>query len=249
MEVIAPTAPLQPPLQTLPQAHRAAEATAPNRYDMYAGIHQGLRAMMTDTLVRVGRTDPADDADVAGMIETVGLLVRLCDNHVHDENTFIHPALEWARPGSSHRIAAEHVEHRRELDDLDAAATAIGLLASGRAAPIARLYRHLALFVADNFEHMAYEEAEHNQALWQAYGDAELATIEQAIVSSIEPSLMAQYLHWIVPALAHPQRLAMLADMRDNAPPPVFEAVLQLARERLSAPDWCKLEAALVQRH
>jgi hypothetical protein len=70
-----------------------------------------------------------------------------------------------------------------------------------RTAALGRLYRALALFVADNFQHMQVEETAHNAVLWAAYRDDELMAIEQAIVASIPPDAMAEALHWFLPAL------------------------------------------------
>jgi hypothetical protein len=55
-------------------------------------------------------------------------------------------------------------------------ASALQAAGDGERMPLAlRLYHHLALFVADNFQHMHIEETVHNPTLWAHYSDAELA--------------------------------------------------------------------------
>ena len=49
-----------------------------------------------------------------------------------------------------------------------------------------RLYRHLALFVAANFQHMHIEETAHNTLLWAACTDAELQTLRAAL-AKVDP--------------------------------------------------------------
>lgn len=226
-----------------PQAQQpAAAAEAGVRLDLYAGIHKALRLFMTRTLTQVGSTDPADAAEVKASTQQVEGLLAICEGHLQHENTFVHPALERARPGSAARVAAEHVHHEESIADLrDLAALVAHSGEATRAAALKRLYQALALFVADNLQHMQVEETAHNALLWAAYTDAELMAIEQAIVGSIPPAEMAEVLRWFVPALKAPERAGMLAGMRQGMPPEAFAGVLDIAAATLSAADHAKL--------
>ena len=228
-----------------PAAHSTdpvAAAAPVGRYDIYAGIHKALRLFMSRALCRAGSTDPGDAEEVAAMLDTVNRLLSLCELHLKDENEFVHPALEGARPGSAARIAAEHVHHGETIADLrDLAGMAADSRDDARAAACGRLYRALALFVADNFQHMDFEETAHNAVLWAHYSDAELLAIEQALVASIPAPAMAEALHWFLPALNAPERAAMLAGMRQGMPPEPFLGVLDIAQRTLSPHDHAKL--------
>jgi hypothetical protein len=224
----------------VPQA--AATAEAGPRLDCYAGIHKALRLFLTRTLTTVGSTDPADAAEVEASLRQVESLLELCESHLNHENRFVHPALERARPGSAARIAAEHVHHEEAIADLRDLASLVAHSAdAARAAALQRLYRALALFVADNLQHMHVEETAHNAVLWAAYSDAQIVEIEQAIVASIPPVEMAEMLHWFFPALNAPERAGMLAGMRQGMPPEAFVGVLGIAAATLSAADHAKL--------
>lgn len=216
------------------------------RYDMYAGIHKALRALMTETLVQLGRCDWSDDDDAAQALAQLRDLLTICEVHVHDENTFVHPAIEARSPGVSERIAGEHEHH---LDEIRALGRAADELAAARHASRAQaghaLYLALALFVAANFEHMHHEETVHNAALWATYTDEELAAIEAALVAEIPPEAMALIAPWMLRNLGHPERVALLAGMREGAPAEAFEGMLGLAASQLSARDWGKLARAL----
>lgn len=238
---------------TAPPRHNAATAPsaactppARDRYDGYMGIHKALRLFMTDTLTRIGRTDPGDDVEVSATLAQVRELLGLCELHVKDENDFLHPAMERARPGSAARAQQEHVQHLEAIHDL---ADLAGLIADTRGAArdtaLARLYRAMALFVAENFEHMLIEETRHNAALWAHYSDAELAALHDALLASIPPHEMMTTLRWLVPHMAHGERCALLADMRAHAPAPAFEAALGVVRPHLSERDWGKLVQSL----
>ena len=231
------------PAPSIPQP--AAAATT-DRYDGYRNVHKALRLFMTDTLTRVGRADPADAEEVGVALAQVGELMDLCELHVKDENFFIHPALERAQPGSAARIAAEHVTHLDGIADLrDLAAFTANTQGAARSAALFRLYHALALFVAENFEHMHFEETVHNPVLWAHYSDAELIAIEQALVASIPPQAMAKALPWFVRAMNAPERVAMLTGMRAGMPAQVFEGVLEMARGVLAPADHAKLVRGL----
>ncbi len=226
-------------------AHGPAARTNP-RADLYSGIHKALRYFMSRTLCQVGSADPGNGEELAATLDMLERLLGLCEVHLKDENEFIHPAIERVRPGSAARIAAEHVHHAEAIADLRDLA---GLVADGReairAVALERLYRALALFVADNFQHMDYEQSAHNAVLWANYSDAQLREIEQAIVASIPPSAMAEALHWFIPALNAPERSAMLSDMQRGMPPEAFAGILQIAERCLGAPEYARLRRSL----
>ncbi len=216
------------------------------RMDMYAGIHKALRLMMTRTMCEVGSTDPHDADAVRATLGLVDRLLSLCELHLKDENDFVHPALERARPGSAARIAAEHVHHAEEIADLrDLAGLVTDCRDEIRAAALDRLYRSLALFVADNLQHMDYEQTAHNALLWSHYSDAQLLDIERALVASIPPAAMMECLRWFLPALNAPERVGMLSGMQQGMPPEAFGAVLEIAARTLSAADNAALRLAL----
>ena len=230
---------------TIGSKHTPSPSADTRRYDLYAGIHKAMRAAMTHTMLRLGSVDPGDHTDVAGSLADMQGLLALCRLHLHDENTFIPPAIERVAPGQSRRIADEHLDHERDIAALQAGIESVRTHADRAGPPLAALYRQLSVFVAHNFAHMADEETRHNAALWAGYDDRELLAIEHAIVASIPPDQMAAVLHWMLPALNHPQRQAMLEDMRDNAPAGAADGVMRMAESLLPAGEWRKLERAL----
>lgn len=230
---MSPTDSLAPPSKA---------ATAP-RVDLYGGIHKALRLFMADTLSRVGRLDAGDADELAATVAQLRALLELCRSHVAHENEFVHAAIEARRPGASQRIAAEHVEHLDAIAGLEAEVAALAALPREPAAQ--RLYRHLARFVAENFEHMHLEESSHNATLWSLYSDAELLEIHQRIVAAVEPAEMALVLRWMVPAMSPAERAGMLGEMQRQMPPEAMRGVLEIARAQLDDTAWGKLARAL----
>ncbi|SEI63892.1 hypothetical protein [Frateuria terrea] len=218
------------------------------RHNIYGFIHKALRHFLSDTLVALGRLDVADAQETDTVLAQARQLLALCRMHLEHENRFVHPALEACDPGSASRIAGEHVHHEEDiallLGQVDAVDAARGD-ASACMAAAGRLYRHMAVFVGDNFVHMDYEEREHNATLWAHYTDMQLHAIEGAIVAALTPATSALSMRWMLPALSHPERVGLLQGMRANAPAAAFGSALTAARERLGTRDWDKLSASL----
>ena len=228
------------------QAVACAQAAAVPRFDLYAGIHKAIRAMMADTLLTLGRMDPEDALELAEGTQKLQQLLDFCRGHLQHENAFVHAAIEARAAGASEAIAHEHAQHEAEIARLAALAT--GLLhcpKEARAAGALALYRQVSLFIAHNFEHMHVEETAHNAVLWARYTDAELVAIHDALVASIPPEEMMFTLRWLVPFMNPAERAAMLRDMRAHAPVPAFAAALEVVRPHLAGREWDKLAAAL----
>jgi len=216
------------------------------RYNIYTLIHKGLRAWMCDVLTTVGRMDPHDPVDVAAGLGEVRALLAGCESHLVHENEHLHTALEARAPASSAATALDHVHHEQSLAALEATIRAVeGATGSARVAAALRLYRQLALFVAENFQHMQVEETENHAVLTAHYNEAEVFAIEQAIVGSLAPEEKMTVMRWMAPAAAPHERAALLSGMQQNAPRPAFEAVLGLVKPHLTDREWAKLGAAI----
>lgn len=211
------------------------------RHDIYAFIHKGLRAFMAHTLVRTGRLDVHDPAELAEVSEELRAMLAICRHHLHNENTHVHTAIAARRPGACERMAQEHVEHEAAIDELQRLVDAL----PGDAAALRRLYLRLSVFVAENFEHMQYEETQMNAALWATHTDAEILAIEQRIIDAHAPQEMQVALRWMLPHLSPQERSAMLGGLRENAPAEAFAGVLAVIRPLLGGRDWRKLSQAL----
>jgi hypothetical protein len=223
-----------------------AELPAASRHDLYRNIHGALRLCMGDALAAVGRMDADDPADVAAVTLRMNELLALFRAHLEKEDTFVHPALEARQPGATTRIAHDHAEHLAGFARLAADVQALREGSTPKRRAAARtLHRDLAAFVAANLVHMAAEESDHNAVLWSTHTDAELIALEQSIVASVAPALRSASLRWMVPAIPHADRVALLSALREAAPAEAFDAALAMLMPHLSQRDWAKLMAAL----
>ena len=215
------------------------------RLDVYAPIHRALRLFMSATLARVSAIDLSDVREVPSVLDQLEALLEMCRQHALIENEIVHPAIEAVQPGASQRMHGEHAQHLAAIVALEAEAVALRVFPHGIQAQ--RLYRSLALFVAENFEHMHVEETAHNEALWAGYDDAAIAAIEQRIVAQSTPHQRALELRWMTPALRPDERAQRFRSLQAQLPGPAFVAMLDIAREVLDDRGWAKLSAALAE--
>lgn len=218
----------------------------PERYNIYGVIHKALRAFMSHTLVRTGSTDWSDLEDRTEALEQVRALLDMCRTHLDHENRFVHVAMEARATGSTTQTGEDHVGHVSEITACLADVAAVECASSEVRARLGfALYQRLALFVAENFEHMAFEETHNNAVLWAHYSDAEILAIEAGLRADILPAETGQILRWMLPAVGHPERAAMLLEMRAGMPAEVFAGVLSMAGSLISPRDRAKLQRSL----
>lgn len=221
------------------------------RFDIYHEIHKALRACMCATLTQVARLDIGDRQDLAETMAQLRDMLDFCDGHIVHEDKFIHSAMEARQPGSAAATAGEHPQHAAHLAELRALCAMVEDQGShdsrARHGAWRRLQHALAAFVAQNLEHMEFEESHNNAVLQSAYSDPELMALHGALVSSLAPEEMAQSARWLMIGLSPAERLILLRGMQAAAPAPAFEAILGIARANLDHRDWAKLQAGLAE--
>ncbi len=228
-----------------PSQPAATHRTGAPRLDLYGPIHKALRSAMGDTLARVGRMDVADAQDRADALACLDDLLTMCSQHLQHENEFVHTAIEARCPAGSSRVAEEHAEHLDSIAELRSGAAAVAAATGADADRLAhRVYRHLALFVAENFQHMHIEETVHNVLLWEHYSDAELEALHGRLMASIAPQEQLEAARWMLPACTPAERAGMIAAARVQMPPEALLGVLATVRPHLDAGGWAKLAAA-----
>lgn len=233
-------------MNTATATRPSSAPVATGRLDLYVAIHKALRHFMTDTLHRVGRMDANDSADLARTLGQFEDLMALCVNHIHHENDFVHAAIEARQPRGASRTADDHVEHFEHIDALRAEARTLAQAgAADRPAMALRMYRHLALFVADNFQHMNVEETVNNATLWSHYSDAELMDLHHRILASLPPAENLEVARWMIPAVSPAERTQILGGMKAGAPAAAFQAVLDAVRPHLDDNAWNQLARSI----
>jgi hypothetical protein len=222
----------------------ATPAPTGPRVDLYAAIHKGLRVLLTETLVSVGRADPERDEEWAAAREAVHVLLDACAQHLAEEDAILHRAIEARLPGATAAVAGDHAGHEESIAAIRALVRRVDA-APVRAEPLTQLYRALARFLAENLEHMAREERDLTAALWATHTDEELLALRDAIVGQIPPASMRVFQRAMFAAAHHGELVAMLSGMRLGAPPAAFQDALALARGTLPPAAFTRVAEAL----
>lgn len=209
-------------------AFERPEAHASERVDFYGFVHRGLRTAIADAMIRVGAARPHVD-DVREVSDRVDAMISLCRTHLEHEDAFIHAAMNRRAPGSAKHTENDHVDHVRDLARLTGLTVLLrrATQLEELRATLKLLYRTLALFLADNLEHMDLEEQHNMRVLWENYSDAELASIERELVGSIAPQSMQAFLRWMLPSVSADERAEFFAKMRLGAPPAVVVGTIE----------------------
>ena len=216
------------------------------RHDFYRNIHKCLRALIADTLVRLGKLDSNDEQECAAALAQVQSLCSFTEGHLQHEDLHVHPAMEAVTPGSTHAAASEHPHHVQECRQLSALAhEALAARGEQRADLVARLYHQLGLFMADSLHHMYMEETDNNAVLWASYSDMQLIGIEMAIVATLTPEEHGMSMRWMLPSLTPSERLELMSGMRNGAPVQVFCGMMEALRDFLDARQWQLLAEGL----
>ncbi|MBO9600471.1 MAG: hypothetical protein J7559_21950, partial [Cohnella sp.] len=108
-----------------------------------------------------------------------------------------------------------------------------------------RVGKEMNRFAADYFIHLEREEGPGMKALWENLTDEQLKLISVRIRSSIPPQAMAIFMHYMIPAIGHQERVAILSDIKKFAPREAYEGMSRLAQSRLDEASWTRLHAAL----
>lgn len=216
------------------------------RHDPYRFIHKGLRAALLDTLLHLGRADPADDAELQGALQRAEELLALLLEHTRQENNVLHVAIEARRPGATRALGEEHAAMQGTLADLREDVQHLRRTPPpSRGAQLHWLYQRFGALAAEQLAHMAREEEQLNPLLWALYSDAELLDIHERLLAASDATLLRTLVGWMTAALAPRELAGLLALVQRLAPPVEARSMLGAARRRLGPDRWSRLQALL----
>jgi hypothetical protein len=219
-----------------------------NRFDLYAPVHKGIRFALSGLCFQAGSVDSTDDERVKSFVEEFRRVAIILEAHSRDEDANINESYEKFAPETLFQLEEEHEALEQKLEHL---IELVDRLQLKKQNPIEhqklwwQVRNDLNRFTADYLIHLQSEEGPGMKALWENLTDDQLKVISINIRSSIPPQTMAIFMHYMIPAISHQERLEMFGDMKRFAPKEAYAGMLSLAKSRLDPKIWGQLQTAL----
>jgi hypothetical protein len=215
-------------------------------FDLYRNIHKGIRHGLFGVTVAAGQVDPHDRGAVQTVTERWTDMVSVLVAHAEHEDTFVQPAIERFAPAHGAEIAEAHPRLEAQMAELEVLADRAAHACADQARVLThRLYLGLTSFTAEYLQHQELEELEVMVMLSQHLSFAELLTIDNEIVASIAPDMMAKTAALMLPAMNIEDQAELYLGARAGVPPEVFQGMVMLAESVLEPPRYQALCARL----
>lgn len=202
------------------------------RPDIAVKIHKAIRKTMFELGLAAGRTNFADEAEVAALRPRVEETVGLLRMHGHKEDEFALPMIAEHAPDIVAHDSGAHVVIDADIDALErayAAVAADGIDAGERDARGEAFFNALNRFIGNYMLHMHDEETVTAAKMWEVLSDDELIAMTQKIVGSMTPGEMMLSMKHMMPAINTPEREELLGAIAAAAPPEVYEKIASFA--------------------
>ena len=219
---------------------------AEQRFEMYRPIHKVVRHAMFSTSHAIGAADFRDEESTQEAFGKLDKVITLLQVHAEHESNFVHPALESKVPGITAPFAGNHEEDERVYAQLgDLTRRAHSSVGDERVALGKQVYSLFNKFVGDYLGHLDREENELESALLEHYTDAELSAIDQAIMGSVPPEQMADWLPLFCSSMNVDDLIMGFSNFKSAGPPEAVEWALQVAEQAMPGKTWEKVRARI----
>ena len=217
------------------------------REDIYGTVHKGLRWLLSDVMVAMGRTSFADGASARRIVAEVHKVLDVCEAHLNHENTHIHPALDRRRPGASARLDTDHAHHEHSIAILRALAAQVeGANDEARPAYGRRLYLGYSAFVGENLVHMVEEEELAQAVLEEIYSTEELQDLHRTLVTSIAPEKAFPFVRLMLCGVNTEEQAVIVAGARRTFSIDQMATLVAALRSELDTDQWQALARAFL---
>ena len=212
-----------------------------SRFKIAEAPHKGIRNALSQLSFMAGSIDFTNKDRVSELHALGKDIFWLLREHANDENTVVLPELEKKVPGSSKPDLADHeeieamqIKLEKELDDIyNKTIAGKDTMEQG-----ADFYFNLSKFHSRYLMHMAIEETDTAQMLWDNFTDDEIIRMRNVIMARFSFELMLKWQKFILPALSPAQRVSLLAFAKATAPGNIFNAFMDICRQNLPAEDY-----------
>jgi len=221
------------------------------KFRMFYNVHKGLRNALFTTTILAGETDFNNPAELEKLEKAWGNTFSFLDFHGHHEDRHCNEPLEAKAPGSAKYCMDEHIRIDKKIDNLN------GIVAEMRTATDAeeraelgyKFYHDLNLFISEYIHHMWDEEANLSNVFMQYYTVGDIMQMEANIVASLSPEEKAIGMQYMLPAMTKNEIAEFLGGIRNNAPAPAYNGMVEAASRILPSEKWQPIEAKLQEEY
>lgn len=217
------------------------------RYNSFNQIHKALRALLYDAALSLQQTDFIVKSECDAAVEKVVAILDLFEEHAHNEDTHVLPAVFSFEPSIVDAFEQEHVQDLElsralhlTIAELYRATAAVEKQRLGRQLTIAFIQ-----FMVFNLNHMAKEEEILNEILWRYYSDDEIKNIEAVIRQNAPADRQPFVVKWMLRGISNSEAVNWLKGMQQQLPAPVFEGIIAIAEAELPASRFQQITAQL----
>jgi len=218
--------------------------------DLFTPIHKAIRSMIYGLGGRLQSVDFVDRAASTAVLadlqhefaNAVSATCVLCllHGHAHSEETGVFPSMQPIDPGLIRMLLDDHHEIRRRLIALTKMADELGATDSPerRIELGVRINREANEFFAFYLAHMNKEEVTIVPAMKEHFTDAQMRAMQGAIMGSMPPERLSNYLRWMLPSLTLDELTGMLTGVKHGAPPEFMQFVNGIGAANVDPVRW-----------
>jgi hypothetical protein len=218
--------------------------------DLFTPIHKALRSMIYSLGGRLQAADFADRAASTAVLadlqheftSAVSSTCVLCLLHSHatTEESGVFPAMQPIDPAMVRMLLDDHREINRRLGALTAMADELGATEppERRVALGVRVNQEANDFFAFYLAHMNKEEVTIVPAMKEHFTDEQLRAMQGAVMGSMSPEKLANYLRWMLPSLSMGELTGILTNIKRGAPPQLLELISGIGTANVDPARW-----------
>jgi len=239
--------------RTVSPQNAASEVVSGERYPNFFFIpHKAFRVMFFEVFEKIGSVNPTDDEDMLDMQKLLNKAVFIYGHHNGSESGYFADFLKSKDPVLVNRWGEDHGEHSRTLESFKQRAAQLISVQDHkqREKDLATLYVDFGDYVSADLAHMSFEERTVMKAYWNNFTDAELASIEQDFLKTMDPEFLQAALPFVLRAHNISGRIGLLKMLQATGTPPEhIQGIVGLVSQYVKPFELQQIKAALSLDH
>lgn len=210
----------------------------------YRDIHKAIRSLLSELLIKAGRTDSQDDNSVKALKSSFRQVQDLLTFHSEVEDKYLAPILlKHCNSAILSAIQSDHSEMHDLCDQLNRELDSPEF--TTHSATAQQFYINLSRFIAIQFQHMAEEEETVWPILAEHSHDEDIIQVMAGIRAAASPEIMQASLRGMLSSCSPVECINLLNNMSPALDDDAFSSVLSLAQSLMPAADWKTVSSKL----